>query len=270
MSSIPDLYAELPRPIRKPLWQIWHKVMIKYDQDVTANFMNYGYQSLNGDPYLELLDKDENDRYCIQLYDHVVNRAELSGKEVLEVGSGRGGGASYISRYYKPKSYTGLDISASITDFCNDYYDVEGLSFKKGIAEKLPFHPGSFDAVVNVESSRCYASLTTFFNQVYRVLREDGKFLFADMIRPRDVEDVRRKLSECGFRIVHETEITANVVEALNRDSYRRETLIENKVPGFLIDSFKKFAGTRGTDRYLSFTNGTFDYRSFVLEKIPQ
>ncbi len=269
MSSIADRYAELPRPIRRPIWQIWHKVMIRFDKDVTANFMNYGYQSLNGNPHLELLERDENDRYCIQLYDHVVNRTEIQNKHVLEVGSGRGGGASYISRYYKPKSYTGLDISASIIDFCNDYYDVEGLSFKKGVAEKLPFESQSFDAVVNVESARCYRSLTTFFNEVARVLRDDGKFLFADLIRPREVADVKRKLAECGFRIVHETEITANVVEALDRDTHRRETLIRKRVPGFMVGSFLAFAGTKGTERYRSFTDGTYSYWSYVLDRVP-
>ena len=267
MSAIVDRYAELPLFIRKPLWQIWHKVMIRFDKDVTANFMNYGYQSLNGEPFLTLRDKDENDRYCIQLYDHVVNREDLLNKEVLEVGSGRGGGASYISRYYKPKSYTGLDISAPIIDFCNDYYDVEGLRFKKGIAENLPFDQQSFDAVVNVESARCYGSLSDFFNEVFRVLRKEGKFLFADMIRPRELEDVKRKLAESGFRIIHETEITHNVVEALDRDTHRRETLIRKKVPGFLVGAFMTFAGAKGSERYKSFTNGTYSYWSFVLGK---
>lgn len=267
MSLIPDLYAELPTPIRKPIWQIWHKVMIRYDTDVKANYMNYGYQGLNGDPHLHLNELDENDRYCIQLYDHVVNRADILNKDVLEVGSGRGGGASYISRYYNPKSYTGLDISGSIIDFCNNHYDVNGLSFKKGIAENLPFDAAQFDAVVNVESARCYSSLTTFFNEVYRVLKEDGKFLFTDMIRPRDVERVKSKLKECGFRALHETEITANVIEALDRDTHRRVSLIRKKVPGFLVNSFNTFAGAKGTERYNSFTNGTYEYWSFVLEK---
>ncbi len=267
MSAIVDSYAELPRTIRKPLWQIWHKVMIKYDKDVTANFMNYGYQSLNGDPFLELRDKDEKDRYCIQLYDHVVNKADLLNKDILEVGSGRGGGADYIARYYETRSYTGLDISSSTIDFCNTYYDVNGLFFVKGVAEALPFEEKSFDAVVNVESARCYTSLEVFFNGVHKVMKDDGKFLFADMIRPKDLEDVKSKLSACGFKTIHEKEITPNVVEALNLDTHRRETLIRAKVPGFLIDAFFTFAGTKGSSRYKSFTDGTFQYWSFVLEK---
>ena len=267
MNAIVDMYAELPRPIRRPLWQLWHKVMIRYDSDIKANFMNYGYQGLNGEPFLKLRQEDENDRYCIQLYDHVANRVDLSGRDVLEVGSGRGGGASYLSRYHHPRSYTGLDISGNIIDFCNSYYDVEGLSFKKGFAEKLPFDPESFDSVVNVESARCYSSLKTFFQQVYRVLRKDGHFLFADMIRPREFEKMKRTLQECGFKILHETEITPNVVEALDRDDRRRRTLIRKKVPGFLVKSFDTFAGTKGSARYKAFTNRTYVYWSFVLGK---
>ena len=267
MSVFVNNYGELPMAVRRPLWQWWHRVMIRYDSDMKANFINYGYQSLNGDPHLSLLETDEIDRYCIQLYDHVVNRAELLDKDVLEVGSGRGGGASYISRYYNTRSYKALDISASIIDFCNDYYNIDGLSFKKGIAEDLPFEAESFDALVNVESARVYKCWTTFFQEVYRVLRKDGKFLIADMIRPKDLEDFKRKLKECGFRTLHETEITANVVESLNRDSDRREKLIRAKIPGYLVSSFLTFAGTKDSKRYSSFTDGTFKYWSFVLEK---
>ncbi|HKK63320.1 MAG TPA: class I SAM-dependent methyltransferase, partial [Bacteroidales bacterium] len=189
MSRIVEKYAELPKPLRKPLWQWWHRTMNKYDGENAANFMNYGYEGLNGDPKLKLVNGDEINRYCIQLYDHVVNRENLKDKEVLEVGSGRGGGADYITRYHKPKSYTGMDISESSIEFCNNHYRVPGLSFKCGIAEDLPFEDGSFDYVVNVESARCYNDMQGFFNEVYRVLRRDGKLLIADMIYPKEFDE---------------------------------------------------------------------------------
>jgi ubiquinone/menaquinone biosynthesis C-methylase UbiE len=267
MSRIVEKYAELPKPLRKPLWQWWHRTMNKYDSENAANFMNYGYESLNGDPRLVLKDEDEIDRYCIQLYDHVVKREDLKDKHVLEVGSGRGGGASYITRYHKPRSYTGMDISESSIDFCNNYYDVEGLSFAHGIAEKIPFADKSFDFVVNVESARCYNDMQAFFNEVHRVLRDDGKLLLADMIYPRELEEFRARLDRSAFKVVHETNISMNVVAALEKDSERREYLIDTKAPKFLRKSFKTFAGTVGTSRYNNFAEGVFQYWSFVLEK---
>lgn len=268
MSKIIEKYAELPKPLRKPLWRWWHRKMNKYDSGNVANFLNYGYEYLNGDTRLQLKEGDEVDRYCIQLYDHAVNKVDLKTKDVLEVGSGRGGGASYISRYYKPKSYIGVDLSKSSIQFCNNYYnDVEGLSFICGNAEKLPFDDNMFDFVVNVESARCYNDQVAFFSEVFRVLKPDGKLLLADMVYPAEIDNLLTIIKQCGFNILQENNISKNVVSALEKDSARREDLIDKKMPKFLRKPFKTFAGTIGTSRYNNFADGTFQYLSFILEK---
>ena len=62
--------------------------------------MNYGWASL--DPTasaLTLRPEDEPNRYCIQLYHRVASVVDLCGSDVLEVGCGRGRGASYVMRY---------------------------------------------------------------------------------------------------------------------------------------------------------------------------
>jgi ubiquinone/menaquinone biosynthesis C-methylase UbiE len=267
MINIVDNYCAFPIVLRRPMWRVWHNLLIRYDKDVTVNFMNYGYAGLNGDKPVELNTEDEPNRYCIQLYDHVVNSVNIRNKKVLEVGSGRGGGAYYISRYYKPSKYTGIDISAGVIKFCNRHYNLPGLSFLEGRAEKIPVAESAYDAVVNVESARCYSDIETFFTEVHRILRHDGHFLFADMIEREDVRLIRDKLKKCGFSIQREKEITKNVARGLELDTRRREMLIEQKVPGVLKKSFERFAGTKGTKRYQSFNNGKFEYWSFVLTK---
>lgn len=267
MANFVDNYCEFPIALKRPMWRIWHNLIIRFDKDITANFMNYGYSGLNGDKEIELEKDDEKNRYCIQLYDHVVNRVNLENKRVLEVGSGRGGGAHFISRYHKTKKYTGLDISSGVINFCNKFYNVPGLSFVQGVAEKIPFEEGSYGAVVNVESARCYRDIEVFFRGVHKVLDADGHFLFADMIEKEEVKDIREKLHNCGFKIVTETEITKNVAQGLVKDTIRRKELIHKKVPGMLRKSFESFAGTEGTKRFESFTNGKFEYWSFVLAK---
>lgn len=268
MTKIVEKFAELPKPLRKPLWKWWHNKMNKYDSGNIANFMNYGFEYLNEDACIQLKDQDENNRYCIQLYDHVVNKVDLKAKDVLEVGAGRGGGASYITRYYEPNSYIGMDISKSSIDFCNNHYkNIEGLTFVCGNAEKLPFDANLFDFVVNVESARCYNNQVAFFNEVFRVLKPAGKLLLADMIYPAEKDNLRSIIKQSGFNILQETNISQNVVVGLEKDSERRETLIDAKIPKFLRKSFKTFAGAIGTSRYNNFATGVFEYLSFVLEK---
>jgi ubiquinone/menaquinone biosynthesis C-methylase UbiE len=267
MGNVVDNYCEFPAVLRKPMWRVWHKLLIRFDKDSTVNFMNYGFEKLNGEKVPVLSKEDEINRYCIQLYDHVVNSVDLKGKKVVEVGSGRGGGAHYISRYYNPETYTGVDISSGVIDFCNKFYRVPGLSFKTGRAEKIPVQNNSTDAVVNVESARCYSDISTFFNEVNRILKQEGHFLFADMIEPNELEDIRNRLNESGFKIIKEQNITKNVVKGLEMDTKRREVLIEKKIPGMMKKSFERFAGLKGTERYESFTNGKYEYWSFVLGK---
>jgi len=92
----------------------------------------------------------------------------------------------------------GVDFSEDAVRLCNENYDVNGLSFKTGNAESLPFRNSSYDVVVNVESSHCYSSMDAFLAQVQRVLREGGYFLYADFRRKEDVENLRKSLTNSG------------------------------------------------------------------------
>jgi SAM-dependent methyltransferase len=108
--------------------------------------MNYGYAPLHDHSETVKLDEtDEPNRYFIQLYHHVVSAVDLTNLDVLEIGSGRGGGASYINRYLKPKALTGVDFSDKAIQFCKYTHDINGLSFIKGDAESLSFDAGRFD-----------------------------------------------------------------------------------------------------------------------------
>ena len=166
--------------LRRWLWKRWYQYLAGYRLP-DWSFMNYGFERTGAlDKWLDLEAADEPDRYCIQLYHQVAAAIDLEGLDVLEVGSGRGGGASYVRRYLKPRSLTGVDFSPKAVEFCRRKHTIDGLSFVVGDAESLPFEDASFDAVINVESSHCYGSLAAFFGQVKRVLRPGGHFLHAD------------------------------------------------------------------------------------------
>ena len=58
LNAAVENYCELPRIMRKPLWQVWHNLLIRFDKDGDVNFMNYGYNSLNGEKKTFLLVQD--------------------------------------------------------------------------------------------------------------------------------------------------------------------------------------------------------------------
>ena len=75
--------------------RFWYQMLVVIDRQREITFMNYGYANLdpsaNG---LALNEAERDNRYCIQLYHHVAAAVDLTAKDVVEVGSGRGGGAS--------------------------------------------------------------------------------------------------------------------------------------------------------------------------------
>jgi SAM-dependent methyltransferase len=247
--------------LKKRLWRSWYEYLAKSYRASDWSFMNYGF--VDGGR-LVLNPADESDRFCIQLYNHVAGGVELKGQRVLEVGCGRGGGASFVKRYLKPSQMTGVDLSENAVQFCRKNHKVHGLTFRAGDAERLPFPDASFDAVINVESSHCYPSLPRFFTEVRRVLKPGGHFLYADLHEKKTVDVWRASLTEAGFTIESEKEITANVLTALDQDNDRKVKLIHRLVPSMLRASFNDFAGVRGSKIYEAFRSGSLVYFSFT------
>jgi SAM-dependent methyltransferase len=230
-------------------------------------FMNFGYATDGAEPRALALDgSDQADGYYIQLYHRVAGAVDLQGKDVLEVGSGRGGGASFVTRYLKPRSMTGVDYAASAIAFCRRRHHLAGLSFVRGDAEKLPLPDSSFDVVVNVESSHCYPSFDRFIDEVRRVLRPGGHFLFAD-IRLADALPGVRDAMRQRFTIESEESITANVVRALDLDTDRRRALIADAARGALQRPLENMSALRGTRTFEGLVNGRLEYFRMVLRK---
>lgn len=249
----------------KPLWRTWYSYISSLDKNSEINFLNFGYAN---DDRPELDEEDEINRYPIQLYDHVGKGIKLEGQDVLEVGCGRGGGASYIARYMKPKSIVGIDRCKRAIDFCNKGYDTAGLSFSQGDAMKLGFDDMSFDAVLNIESSHSYEGMDRFLSEVHRILKPGGHLLLADFRDRTDVPRLEKVLRDSQFKLVKKEQITPQVVKALELDSGRRLDLIRRLVPTILYGPLRVFAGTEGSTTYNSFKTGKKEYWNFILRKV--
>ena len=235
--------------LRKKLWLWWYGKLAREIDAGIWTFMNYGYlppESATA-KNLSLKPEDEPDRLCIQLYERVASPASLVGANVLEVGSGRGGGSSYFARYHKPTQVTGMDYSSEAVAFCQERHRaVPNLQFVVGDAEKLPFAAASFDVVVNVESSHCYGNVGKFFNEVARVLRPGGYFVFADLRGATEMDQLKEMLAAQPWEQIEEEDITARVAAALKADDARKRAMIAEVVSPRLRPMFEEFAGVEG------------------------
>ena len=242
---------------QKWIWRRVYNILSLFWRDQDWRFMNYGFVPEGGPFPLE--PADEPERAFIGLYQQAVDGLELSGKRVLEVGSGRGGGSRYIARYYAPASVVGLDYSAETVRRARHINrDTPAVAFETGDAEKMPFADGSFDIVINIESSHCYGDVPAFAREASRVLAPGGYFTFADMRSKGQLTELAEHLSAPGLELVEERSLSKGVIAALDAAESRKRERIGR---AFLMRRFiAEFSGAQGSMLYNGLAKGSIVY----------
>lgn len=247
--------------------QVTYQILAKRIPAEDWQFMNYGYVPNENEPPIAIPDDPEIQKYPMQMYHYLAAKAEIRGKNVLEVGSGRGGGARYIAGSYQPASYTGMDIAQSAVDLSNKIHVLSNLRFIQGSAENIPLADNSIDVVLNVESCHAYGSVDKFLSEVRRVLKPGGHLLLVDFRDVKNMAHLREQLHNSGMKILTEEDIAPNVVKAMEAEDEVKKARIKKLFPPRWQELFGEFAGVVGSRIHMNLKNGTRLYHRFVLRK---
>jgi ubiquinone/menaquinone biosynthesis C-methylase UbiE len=230
--------------------------------------LNNGYEE---DPpmALPLSASDEPDRFGLQLYHRTATQVDLSGKRVLEVGCGHGGGASYLVRTLGPTSYTGLDLNPAGIAFCRKRHNLPGLEFVPGDAENLPFPDQSFDAVINIESSHCYLDFPRFLAEAARVLRPGGHFLYADARHSYEIAAWQAALANGPMRMLSQRRISAEIARGLEKNlQHSIDVVVYKRIfPAFLHGLVDNIVGTNHMRFCRDLQSGAISYEMYRFAK---
>ncbi len=258
--------GSLPPWVQKTAWRWWYQILARRWRDAGWTFMNYGWLPPEGQPPIPLEPTDEADRCFIGQYHRLAVDLPVHNGRVLEVGSGRGGGAAYIARTFAPAETVGMDFSGAAVALSRSLHAaVPGLRFVEGDAEALPFPDASFDAVINIESSHCYGDMTAFVAEVARVLRPGGRFGWSDLRGPGMMQASDAAFAASGLHLVSQSDITTDVVRALDAAHDRKMAAIATQPVGKAL--LRQFSATRGTTLYTALKAGQVRYLSRIYEK---
>ncbi len=134
----------------------------------------------------EALNFDDADSYkmCKEDYPEILEELEKEMfHDVLDCGCGTGAMLALLSAKYPNKSYTGIDLSDQMIKVAKKK-NPETISFVIGDCENLPFEDLSFDVVICSHSFHHYPDPQSFFNNVYRILRPEGRLILRDNTGP--------------------------------------------------------------------------------------
>src|SRR5260370_25549551 len=149
--------AAFGRVKRLAVWLLYEYMARTYSQaDWTT--MNYGYATLPGEDGRTLVDPAIPEHLSLQLYMRIATAGARGGVwgglDVLEIGSGRGGGAAYLARRLAPPQLVGLDVSAAATALARRRHaSAPPLENRQGDAEAPLFPLHTFSLCLNLESS---------------------------------------------------------------------------------------------------------------------
>lgn len=249
--------------IRRVVTRLSYEALSRAFDDPRLVVMNYGYAALDGDGHtIALAQRDEWSRFSLQLYHRVAGTVDLAGKELLEIGGGRGGGAEFVARTMGPKQVVCTDISAAAMAFASrTHAATPNLSFQQADAEHLPFDDASFDVILNVESSHCYGTMERFLGEIARVLRPGGHLLFADLRDTPQAPALEASLrhSSAGLSLLKLEDITAHVRTALDFTATQKEELVAT-MPAPLRRMFRDQSGIPGGAVHRAFAAGERTY----------
>jgi SAM-dependent methyltransferase len=230
------------------------------------HFMNYGYMPTSTEPILTL-PANQQQQYPLQMYHYLATKTLIEGKKVLEVGSGRGGGANYIAQYLSPASYIGMDLAHNAVQLANKLHSCTNLKFIQGSAERIPLKDGAVDVVLNVESCHAYGSVEKFLREVKRVLKPGGYLLLVDFRSENTMHVLQSQLKDSGMELIEDENISSNVIRSIEAENVTKIDRIHRLIPLKWQKLFCEFAGVVGSPFHLTLKDGSRQYHRFVLRK---
>lgn len=236
-----------------------------------------GFQMLNcghhapGYPAFVLPLDAEDERVGFQLYHQVARSTALQGRDVIEFGCGRGGGARFLTNTERPRTYVGTDASRLLIYAARRLGVSPALRFRVARAERTPFAAGSFHVGISVEAVSPLGDKAAFLAEAARVLRPDGALLVTDFFYTRETSrnsaaGFRQLLVDSRFALEREDDWTAQAVHALEVDSPRRLAAIA-RLPRVWQRAALAFAGTTQSPLYQQLRDGRARHLHFVLRK---
>ena len=266
MRAMPALFDELSARMGRWGWNAWYRFFSWYVQRTPAQFscMNWGYRG----PDVPVLEGPE--RYCLQLYEHVVAGMPLRDARMVEIGSGRGGGLAHLCVTHAPQSALGIDFVPRHTQLSNRSFQhlAPRLRFDTADAEATRLDDASADVLISVESSHCYPSQPRFLREARRVLHPGGLLGWVDFRPIAAVQQVQHDALETGFEIVAQQDITSDVLAAMREDAQRRVDLVHRYTHPILHRTLLNFAAAASDcDTVRRLADGSYAYFSLRLRR---
>ena len=169
----------------------------------------------------------------------LLDGVDMTGKTVLDIGSGAGGITASLAKTYGAARVIGIDVEAPVCEAARRLVERQGVADRVEIRQvepgPFPFEDGAFDIVFSKDSIVHIADKEFLSREAFRVLKPGGWFVASDWLishdgapSPEMAEYIRREDLDFGMaspeRYRAALEAAGFVdVELRNRNAWYRE-----------------------------------------------
>lgn len=157
----------------------------------------------------------------------LVSESISSNSKVLEVAPGPG----YLSiELSKQGEYdvTGMDISKTMVEIEQSNAREAGVkaTFVHGDASNMPFDDETFNFIICTSAFKNFTKPISALNEMYRVLKHDGKALIIDLRRDASKEGINEEIKKMNLSLI-DTLFTKFTFYFLRRSAYAKNEFEE-------------------------------------------
>jgi SAM-dependent methyltransferase len=208
-------------------------------------------------PISEYIKSDNNVlNYYISLYLFLINDIDTTNKNVLDICCGRGGGLLAYKQYTNFNNFYGFDINNQSIEFCKSNH--KDINFEIMNIDNILYKDNMFNVITLIDSLAVSNNKELFFNNIKRILKNNGVFSFAE---EQLNKDTYRHLAK-NFNKIIKKDITKNIIDAC--------TLVINNINTFNISEKEKeyllYCSMNNYNHYSKYAN-FFNYICFNEEK---
>ena len=168
-------------------------------------------------------DMSKNFKSNMSCYPYIFNTlATIKYNNILDIGCGTGELLALLLRDNPSIKCYGIDFSPNMLEMARTKLP-NRVELKEGDAEELPYHDNQFDLVVMSFTFQYLINPQAILEEVYRVLKKNGRLVIADEWIPSSLRRVKSLFSASSEKIYDSSEIKRMLMDA------RFEYVIWNK-----------------------------------------
>jgi len=178
-----------------------------------------------------------NEKFVMKKESYEVVQEEVKKEKFesfLDVGCGIGNSIELLLQEFPEAHYVGLDIAEKMIEVAKKK-NLPNTEFLIGDAENLPFdHNQTFDVVICKETFHHFPNPDKFFQEVYRVLNPNGRFIIFDFSTTEVSRWIKNNITNnfSSHGICHHYSIpeVTDLYKKFNFDVIRAENVLEKRM----------------------------------------